>query len=669
MAQSESGSSGLSGYYVEIRSNSDEVRIIRYDDGTSTELANASATIPENEWLRGEINHTASGEITFTLMDESGTELVSLSTVDTTYSSGGIGFKSVLSGGIWDDAKEVRSDQGDAKYVSQNHSVSNPKEAAINITQLSNVSVEGTVRTDGGTVLNQTTLTSTGNHTLALSSTSSEKLETVLDVNVTGDNPQFELADESILFENDAPLINNSSASPSGGEAVSDDDVTLSIDISDKQISSAQGEELEVEWYINGSKVDTTTGITTNGTVSTTIQNVDGGERQWSAKVTDSYGASTTSDTFSFRVPNRLAIRNVSAPNDRIKGSSVELTFYASNNVFLKNDSNSDGYIDLAGLDGDSKFIAVTEADGYYSRTVIIDSIFEQNSIYLLNKNKSAVEVRFTIDDPSGAFSSGEAEIFVEKALTRDFDGDGANETRVVRIASDEVGVNGFTTYLEEGARYRIKVRNKDSEVRYLGSFTADTAETVVLEPVPLALNFDNESHYNSTAYRRNTTGQTELVFEFGDAANNTTDLNVRIWEQGNTSHQPENWNNVSLAGPFGTYQASPALTENETNTIWVVNYTAQRGGEQISGQHVVGPQIQQQLGDVADWLLEAVAMIAIILTGALFSKANAGVGGVTTAMLGGGFWFAGWLSPQAGGGILLFLAIAIAYKFKGDLA
>jgi hypothetical protein len=98
----------------------------------------------------------------------------------------------------------AKSSVDSARYVSSLHNVTNAEEAAINITAYSNVSVNATVQTDGGTVLNETELTGTENHTVILSSTSSDQLEVVLDINVTGSNPAFRLSDESILSSKQA---------------------------------------------------------------------------------------------------------------------------------------------------------------------------------------------------------------------------------------------------------------------------------------------------------------------------------------------------------------------------------------------------------------------------------------------------------------------------------
>ncbi len=72
-----------------------------------------------------------------------------------------------------------------AEYISANHSVSDAEEAAINITESSNVSADLTAEYYDGNAWQTgetTTVTSTGNHTLALPAVSSSKWRVQVDV-------------------------------------------------------------------------------------------------------------------------------------------------------------------------------------------------------------------------------------------------------------------------------------------------------------------------------------------------------------------------------------------------------------------------------------------------------------------------------------------------------
>jgi len=471
---------------------------------------------------------------------------------------------------------------------------------------------------------------------------------------------------ELILFENDAPQIDNGSASPTG--QVATNNPTLSINVSDSQFGTTQGESLDVEWRIDGEVVDTTT-ANSNGTASTSVSGLSGGIHNWSVSVSDDYGATTTSDTFQFEIPSSLTIRNVSAPNETISGASAELTFYYSDQTERRSDENGDGVINMTGLPVDEKFVVVVDADGYYRRHIIIDSIYEQSAIYLLPDNASTVESRFQIDDPTGEFQAGTTEVLVQRSVERDFDGDGDLESRYTTVAADEAGVAGFTTSLEEEARYRLVVRNQQGDTRVLGSYTATVSETVVLEPTPLGVELGNETAYNATARQVNTSTGDQLIFEFADGSGETTDLTLSIWEQGNVSNTPSGFENITFGGPLGTAKHVEPLEPSEADTTWIVRYEATRSGNEIAGEFVVGPNIQSPFsGGVPQWLQHATAIVTLILVAGLFSQLNSGVGAVTTAMVGGGFWWLGFLPPAAGGAVVIALFAAIIYKAGGDV-
>lgn len=93
------------------------------------------------------------------------------------------------------------SDPESGLYRSSNLTVDNAEQAAINLTKLRNVSATvQVVDADSGKVLNESTFTSTGNHTLTLATQDSSDLHTNVSFNKTGADPLGVLADESILY-------------------------------------------------------------------------------------------------------------------------------------------------------------------------------------------------------------------------------------------------------------------------------------------------------------------------------------------------------------------------------------------------------------------------------------------------------------------------------------
>lgn len=267
---------------------------------------------------------------TITVLDSSGNEVGEYTGAEFQSSIGEIDRIEILdfdANKFWVDSFHYGVGATDsAYYESTLHNVSNPQEAAINITEATNVSINATVRTDGGTVLNQTTLTNTGNHSLVLSSTSSEKVEIVLDVNVTGENPTFTLADGSILFTNHAPEVDNSTATPNS-TATNNENVDLSIDVSDQEFGTVQGDNVTVTAYVDGASIGTKT-ISSNQTVNFTATDLANGSHSWHVEVEDEYGLNATSDTFSFEV-NHYApdLDNANAsPQDNAEQTSRDIT-------------------------------------------------------------------------------------------------------------------------------------------------------------------------------------------------------------------------------------------------------------------------------------------------------------------------------------------------------
>lgn len=509
------------------------------------------------------------------------------------------------------------------------------------------------------------TYTTSGNKTFNFSAPGANKVRTNVTFSNTSADHLGRLHAEGIQFTNGAPAVDNTSASPTGD--LQQNQVTFEINVSDPQLGTAQGDELTVDWYIDGAK-DASTTVTSNGTASYSTSGLNGGDHTWHVVVTDEHGATVTSQTFSISVPSKLAIRNESNPNQLVTGAELELTFYYSDQVIVKEDTDGDGYINMTGLPVDQKFVVVATADGYLNRHIIVDSIYHQSSIYLIPNNATAVEVRFNINDPTGRFTSGDSEVVIQRAITRDFDGDGTNETQFVNVAADEAGVAGFSTFLVQDARYRLKVRNQKGDVRILGAYTATASEEVTLKPVPLGIDTGGETAYNYTAWQQNVSGNERITFEFADNANATTDMTVSIWEQGNQSHQPDGWDDTTVDGPLGSTKIVHPLDPSDADTTWVVKFEASRDGKAISGEVIVGPNIRNPLtGDAPAWLLQATALVVIVMTGALFSKLNTGVGAVTTSFVAGGFWWAGFLPPEAGGAVVIVLVVSVLYKTQGD--
>jgi hypothetical protein len=166
---------------------------------------------------------------------------------------------------------------------------------------------------------------------------------------------------------------------------------------------------------------------------------------------------------------------------------------------------------------------------------------------------------------------------------------------------------------------------------------------------------------YDWKAWYENESGTAYVKFAYSDPDDDTTDLNVAIYEQGNKSNEIYN---STFSGPLGNVSVSQPLTGDETNKTWIVDWSADRGGETIDAKVTVGKQVIEQFGELPSWLRNAIAIFFVIITAGLFSQLNAETGAVTASLVGGGFWMMAWLPAEAGGAIVVALFLALIFKY-----
>lgn len=266
-----------------------------------------------------------------------------------------------------------------------------------------------------------------------------------------------------------APELDNSSATPSGGAQLTSREVDLSIDLEDVDFAETSGDSVDVEFFVDGSSVGTESSVTSNGTVTHTAQISGGGSHTWRAEATDEYGLTETSDTFSMQVPGEIEIRNETGANGLVDEATVEGRFFSGELIFDR--EVADGTIDMTGLDADREYVLTVEAEGYYSRTVVVESLYEQSTVYLLRDNNTAHLTEFTIDDQTGDFPAASSKVRIEKPINR------SGTTNWTTIAGDYFGAEGsFKVHLQNSTRYNISVENDAGEVAELGPYTADSA-------------------------------------------------------------------------------------------------------------------------------------------------------------------------------------------------
>jgi hypothetical protein len=527
--------------------------------------------------------------------DVEGIQDVSL-TIDTSFS----GETSAL---FIDDLKTITGPSG--TYVSQNHTVSDAEKAKVNISiqnANSSVVVEEWTGSEWRNV-NKERYSTSGNKTLDISEASFDTLRTNVTFVKKGSEASARLLDESILFTDRDPEL--ASPSPSSGKTVQESPVKLRIDVSDADFATSQGDELTVTFYdeSDGSKLGTQT-ITQNQMVNETFDNPVAGTNEWSVRVEDSYGNVVESQTFSFQTPEVLELRNESAPNNLVtEESNIEVRFFGQESGEVITRTASNGTVDMTGLPVDEPLIASTDVDGYFQRSIAIDSILEQQRMFLLPESADSSQVDWVLDDNSGRFDSGETTLFIERPIEID------GETKYRVIYGEQFGGTGRTaSTLATGDRYRLRVENQDGNTRLLGSYLAAGAaqETLTVGSVDFPGLDDTGTAFSAVLDKDDGV----IDYRFADDSAETDELTVEIYRNG------ELVQNSTLSGPIQTVREQVPLSElnHSEGDSYRVEYSAGRNGIVVDGERIVGdvPELAKDW-NIDEGLLNILGMVTIV--------------------------------------------------------
>jgi hypothetical protein len=98
----QSESNTPAGYRIGVRPGIDDFLLQRNDgSGGSTVLGSTSVSLSTGVWYRVNVTWQTDGTIDATLFD-SGSQIANISTTDTTYTDGGIGFEEDIAPAVWD---------------------------------------------------------------------------------------------------------------------------------------------------------------------------------------------------------------------------------------------------------------------------------------------------------------------------------------------------------------------------------------------------------------------------------------------------------------------------------------------------------------------------------------------------------------------------------------
>jgi hypothetical protein len=105
------GKADVSGYGVEVDFGpSEELSVVRYDDGSAWTLASTPCEPRPGQWNRISVAVDCDGVITAAAVDADGTEFATVSATDTTYTSGRLGFGADNAAVGFDDLRRHRRD-------------------------------------------------------------------------------------------------------------------------------------------------------------------------------------------------------------------------------------------------------------------------------------------------------------------------------------------------------------------------------------------------------------------------------------------------------------------------------------------------------------------------------------------------------------------------------
>lgn len=371
----------------------------------------------------------------------------------------------------------------------------------------------------------------------------------------------------------------------------------------------------DIDWQIyndsdGGSLISESQNAQFNASATGTFSNAVNGDNFWRIDLTHPSGRTITKK-YQFFTPDTLKIYNESDPNQLLKDNIQHTVRFidSKNNKIIERTTN-DGEISLTGLDRDTRYIVTVRPennDNYVFRRVIVDDLGEGESVYLLKDSASTSEVKFELDDPGGQFPPRETELYIEKPITRDFDGDGSNETRYEVVAGDVFGSSGqFPMIVQNGVRYRLRVETRDgSTSRVLGAYSTNSPERVPLtiERIAPSGNVDG-----GRVVQGGVEGD-QVVIRYLDATSSTDTVEYNVINESGTKVVPNTTRNDNRFADFYDLPGG----QNATYTVqWTI--TAENGnvtsGSFEAGRVVDG--VSERLDADANWL-ELLSYVAII--------------------------------------------------------
>jgi hypothetical protein len=500
-----------------------------------------------------------------------------------------------------------------------------------------------------------------------------------------------------VPFDDDRTInVTGGTLASSGGGRVSitgdfniSGDRTVRVDSAPQRIwiNKTDSEPLAVEGSIE--RVDVRTGIAANdgnadfgynvtGTANITATNLPGGETYQLINgagdvlaVADADSAGTVTfrsvregdySSVSIRT-GELEVRTISDQpqlvNDTNKNITVRLYEEDEERVFVR--ETTSGTISLAQFPDRVRYSAFVEASGFVPRRSVIDSVREQQTIYLLNQNANTSQVRFNIDDRTGDFSGdASATIQIERALNTT---DSAPDEREYQVVAGDVigGQLSYDTRLENNVRYRVTVSNAQGQTRQLGAFSVESARAIDLVISGIDQGVEPEEGVTiQTNTEEVNNGDKRLEFTFNDPQKETTDLSVRFESATNSSDVVAR---ASETGEIDEFKYSETLTGQDAEKTIVANYSYTRQGATTNGGQPMEGQRFPLLTNLGKGWQQIFGVGFLLVLGGVFSVGNARIGALLIPGVALLLNVIGWLD-----GTVTVASVAIAFSLAVGL-
>lgn len=457
-----------------------------------------------------------------------------------------------------------------------------------------------------------------------------------------------------------APVVTNET--PADNSNVNEPPLTLSVDVTDAGLGDYDTVTVTFKDASDDSTIGTDT-LTANGTASATWSDPDTGANQWYVEAADTFGSTTQTADFTVTIPEVLTLRDVNDPNTVLTSPTIDATvrFYESEtgdtSVYPRTPQN--GQINMQGLPADQEFVVgvVDSADNYAQRLTLLNSIFDQQEIYLLNNSADTAVATLVLQDRTGEFETGATSVQIERSVNTT--NSPAGEEEYVTVAGDVIGTQlTFSTTLEQDVRYRVSVENDEGDRRNLGSFVlqGDRVINLIISgkevgvPIP-----PDEPVLDVSQSIDDQTGDKSVSLSYIDAAQKTESVTIRVVNADNSSDVLDTY--TATAGPYGTVTYQQTFTGADADKILIANVTATRQGEQVTLTKPFGVgMFPIDIPMSQEW--KQIFGIGFLITiGAIFSRANARIGALVLPGVAALLYVTGILN-----GAITLLAIGMAF-------